>query len=144
MKTPASIAGHPIHPMLVAVPIGLWLFSFVCDLVFAFLGGGDNWRMVALYTLVGGIVGALAAAIPGLIDLLSLERALRRIAVAHMSVNLTVVALYVSNAWLRLSGASETTTLVLSAVAVAALVVSGWLGGKMVYEHGVAVGERAA
>ena len=144
MKTPASIAGHPIHPMLVAVPIGLWLFSIVCDIVFAFFGGGENWRIVALYTLVGGIVGALAAAIPGLIDLLSLERALRRIAVAHMSINLTVVALYVANAWLRLSGASETTTLVLSAVAVAALVVSGWLGGKMVYEHGVAVGERAA
>lgn len=33
MKTPASIAGHPIHPMLVGIPIGLWLFSLVCDLV---------------------------------------------------------------------------------------------------------------
>lgn len=143
MKTPASIAGHPIHPMLVAVPIGLWLFSFVCDIVLAFFGGGESWRIVGLYTLVGGIVGALAAAIPGLIDLLSLERALQRIAVAHMAINLTVVGLYVANAWLRLSGASHTTPFVLSAIAVGALVISGWLGGKMVYEHGVAVSERA-
>jgi uncharacterized membrane protein len=65
MKTPASIAGHPIHPMLVALPIGLWIFSLVCDLVFAFGGASENWRLVAVYTLAGGIIGALLAAVPG-------------------------------------------------------------------------------
>lgn len=33
MQTPASIARHPIHPMLVNFPIGLWNFSLVCDLI---------------------------------------------------------------------------------------------------------------
>ena len=36
MRTPASIAGHPIHPMLVTFPIGLWVFSLVADLIYAF------------------------------------------------------------------------------------------------------------
>ena len=79
MRTPANVAGHPIHPMLITLPIGLWVFSFVCDLFFVFGSGAPVWSTVALYTMAGGIVGALAAAIPGFIDLLSLPaRAKRR------------------------------------------------------------------
>src|SRR5262245_5352626 len=59
MRTPANIARHPIHPMLVAVPIGLWLFSLICDLCFYFFGASQSWQIVAYYTLVGGIFGAL-------------------------------------------------------------------------------------
>lgn len=33
MRTPANVARHPIHPMLVPIPIGLWIFSLVCDLI---------------------------------------------------------------------------------------------------------------
>src|SRR6476661_2694429 len=72
VRTPANIAGHPIHPMLVTIPIGLWIFSFVCDLAFVFGRGAPVWSTVALYTMAGGIVGALAAAVFGFIDLLSL------------------------------------------------------------------------
>jgi uncharacterized membrane protein len=140
MKTPASIAGHPIHPMLVALPIGLWIFSLVCDLVRLFGNAGDNWRIVALYTLAGGIAGALLAAIPGLIDLLSLPPPVKRTAIIHMSINLAVVALYAVNLWLRLQGAAESTVVWLSVIGIGFLVISGWLGGKMVYEHGVGVG----
>lgn len=140
MRTPASIAGHPIHPMLVPIPIGLWVFSLVCDLVAA--GGSTNpaWPTVALYTLAGGIVGALLAALPGLIDLLSLPPGPRRTALIHMSINLTVVALYAINLWLRLNSSERSAAaLWLSIIAIGLLVVSGWLGGKMVYELGVAV-----
>jgi uncharacterized membrane protein len=143
MRTPANIAKHPIHPMLVAVPIGLWLFSLICDLFFYFGSGGENWRIVAAYTIVGGIVGALVAAIPGFIDMLSLPWGLKRIALMHMSINLTVVALYVVNYWMRAhdlqADAQNMAPFWLSLLAVAMLVVSGWLGGKMIYVHGVAV-----
>jgi uncharacterized membrane protein len=145
MRTPASILGHPIHPMLVPIPIGLWLFSLVCDLAYVFGNGDPVWRVVALYAIVGGLIGALAAAVPGLVDLLSLPAAPKRTAIAHMTINLTVVALYAINAWMRL-GASGTaarsiteTTILMSIAGVAMLVVSGWLGGKMVYEGGVGV-----
>jgi uncharacterized membrane protein len=140
MKTPASIAGHPIHPMLVPIPIGLWIFSLVCDLIHA--GGSSNaaWTTVALYAMGGGIIGALAAAIFGFVDLLSLPPGPRSTAIKHMSINLIVVVLYVVNFWGRLGHPENPGGLIwLSVIAILLLVVSGWLGGKMVYEHGIAV-----
>ena len=140
MRTPASIAGHPIHPMLVPIPIGLWIFSLVCDLVAA--GGSNNpaWHTVALYTMGGGIVGALLAAVFGLIDLISLPPGPRRTALIHMGINLVVVALYLVNFGMRYSDpAKGGVALLLSIVAIGLLVISGWLGGKMVYEHGIGV-----
>ena len=139
MRTPASIAGHPIHPMLVPLAIGLFIFSFVCDLIYL-SGRPGAWPTVALYTMIGGVVGALLAAIPGLIDLLSLPAEPRRTAIIHMAINLTVVALFAVNAWMRLRATEATgTPVLLSGVALALLVVSGWLGGKLVFEHGVGV-----
>jgi len=140
MRTPASIARHPIHPMLVPIPIGLWIFSLVCDLFYA--GGSSNpaWTTVAFYCMGGGIIGALAAALPGLIDLLSLSGGPRSTAIKHMAINLTVVALYVINFWMRMQSPGSPGKLVwLSLISVGLLAISGWLGGKMVYEHGIAV-----
>jgi uncharacterized membrane protein len=140
MRTPASIAGHPIHPMLVPIPIGLWLFSLVCDLIYVSGSNNAAWTTVALYTMGGGIVGALLAAIFGLIDLISLPPGPRRTGVVHMTMNLTIVLLYVVNFWMRLDAPDEPGNLVwLSLASVALLTISGWLGGKMVYEFGVAV-----
>jgi len=139
MHTPANVARHPIHPMLVPIPIGLWVFSLICDLVFAG-GGSATWHTVAFYTMVGGVIGALVAAIPGAIDLLSLRGEAKRTALVHMGLNLTIVVLYLINIWLRATGAaSDAASVWLSAVSIAMLVVSGWLGGKLVYVHGVAV-----
>ena len=140
MRTPANIAGHPIHPMLVPLPIGLWLFSFVCDLCFVFGSGAPVWSTVALYTMAGGIVGALAAAVFGFIDLVSLPPEPRKTALTHMTINLVVVVLYVVNFWLRTKTPDNPGGYGwLSLIAIALLVVSGWLGGKMVYVLGVAV-----
>ena len=61
MRTPDSIAGHP---MLITLPIGLWLFSFACDRIYQFGGEDAVWKTVALYTMAGGVAGALLAAIP--------------------------------------------------------------------------------
>src|SRR5688572_11509153 len=94
----AQIFKHPIHQMLVPLPIGLWIFSFLCDLVYRFLSDLELWDTMALFTMAGGIAGALLAALPGLIDYLSLEdRATRRVATAHMLINLTTVGLYAVN-----------------------------------------------
>jgi uncharacterized membrane protein len=146
MRTPANIAGHPIHPMLVTIPIGLWVFSFVSDLICMRSAAPETWHTVAYWTMVGGIVGALVAAIPGLIDLLSLkDAAVKRTALTHMGINLTVVGLYVVNAFLRhRDPQSLGLPFTLSLVAILMLLVSGWLGGKMVYLAGVGVDGQEA
>lgn len=142
MRTPASIAGHPIHPMLVPIAIGGFVISLVFDIVCAASGAAvpNVYSQVAYYAMLAGIVAALAAAIPGLVDLLSLPEGIRKTALTHMAVNLTVVVLYVVNAWLRHSNPSELKVPIwLSVIAILLLLVSGWLGGKMVYEAGVGV-----
>jgi uncharacterized membrane protein len=139
MHTPASIAKHPIHPMLITIPIGLWISSLICDLFYVFGGQATNWSVVAFYTMAGGIVGALLAAIPGFIDLLSLPSAIKRVAITHMSINLGIVVLYAINLWLRTRTSTSLTPQWLSLIAVCLLGVSGWLGGKMVHVHGVGV-----
>jgi uncharacterized membrane protein len=125
--------------MLVPIPIGLFVFSFVCDLVGLWRTANPVWHMVAYYTMAGGIVGALLAAIPGLIDVLSLEESkAKRIGIWHMVINLTVVGLFAVSLWLRTGEtAGSGLPLMLSLVAILLLVVSGWLGGEMVYVHGV-------
>jgi hypothetical protein len=70
MRTPASIFKHPIHPMLIVFPIGLWIFSLACDLIRLAGATGEAWSTVAFFSMIGGLIGALCAAVPGFIDLL--------------------------------------------------------------------------
>jgi len=140
MATPASIKKHPVHPMLIVFPIGLWVFSLVCDIIYRAGWGPAIWNDVAFYTMIGGIVGALLAAIPGLIDLFSLSGKPKNLGIWHMTINLVVVALFVVNAWLRnISPRDDILPFALSIVGVALLCISGWLGGEMVHVYGVAV-----
>src|SRR5918912_961845 len=140
MASPASIAKHPIHPMLIPLPIGLWIFSFICDLIYVIGWGGTVWENVAFYTMAGGIIGALLAAVPGLIDLFSLTGKRLKIGLTHMIINLVIVGIFAVSLWLRTRGIPGTMLpFVLSAIGIVLLLISGWLGGELVYVHGVAV-----
>ena len=48
MTTPASIKGHPLHTILVALPVGLWVFALVADLAAVSTGrpGVDDGRVL--------------------------------------------------------------------------------------------------
>jgi uncharacterized membrane protein len=140
MSSPARIKQHPVHPMLVAVPIGLWIFALVCDVVHV-ASGNAVWQTVATYCVAGGIVGAILAAVPGLIDYFSIDEAeMKRIANLHLAVNLGAVAIFAINLWLRFRLPVESNLpLGLSVVGVLAIGFGGWLSGEMVYVKGMAV-----
>jgi len=140
MSSPASIKNHPIHPMLVALPIGLWVFALVCDIVVA-AGGSPAWSTAGSYCVTAGIVGALLAAVPGFVDYLSIHEAeMKRIATYHMLINLGAVLIFAVNLWSRVAAPENTAApLVLSIVGVIGILISGWLGGEMVYVKGMAV-----
>lgn len=144
MSTPASIARHPMHPMLIVFPITFFVAAPVLDIVHVATGNA-MWGRVAFWDIVLGIVTALAAAVPGFIDYLSLTGRAARIATYHMALNLTVVAIFGSSLLLR-GGAAQTALggltwlpVALSVAGALILTISGWLGGTLVYEHGVGV-----
>jgi uncharacterized membrane protein len=97
----SSVKQHPLHPMLVGLPIGLWVFALVSDIVFA-AGGATTWNTVALYCIGAGVLGALLAAVPGFIDYLSMDEAqMKRLGTYHLLLNLGAVVLFAINFWLR-------------------------------------------
>jgi uncharacterized membrane protein len=139
--------GHPLHPALVAVPIGAWIASLVFDVAShlvsdgQFLAEGSRW-------LIGlGVLGALAAATVGFLDLFAIPTGTRafRIALVHMSLNLIVTAAYAIGFVIRAgqpAGPVPVGPLLLSAVALAVLTVSGYLGGELAYRYGVRVADE--
>ena len=143
MSTPASVKGHPIHAMLVPLPIGLWIFALVAD-VMTHAGGAPGWRTAAFYAIGVGVVGALLAALPGLVDLVSLRPGpARRTGIWHMVINLVAVAVFALNFLLRWRTADHSGRLLLTALGVVLIAISGWLGGEMVYVGGVGVAPGA-
>ncbi|MEO7062959.1 MAG: DUF2231 domain-containing protein [Dokdonella sp.] len=104
------------------------------------------WFTVAFYTMVGGFRGAQAATVPGFIDLLYYNGGLppvKKIALTHMAINLSVGVLYAVNIWLRIQEpTSIQVPVILSTIGVCAIAVSGWLGGQMVHVYGVDVEGR--
>lgn len=140
MSSPASIQKHPLHPMLVGLPIGLWVFALVCD-VMHLISGNVVWQTVATYCVAGGIVGAILAAVPGLIDYFSIDEAeMKRIANLHLAVNLGAVVIFAINLWLRFRlPVDSRLPLALSFIGVLGIGFGGWLGGEMVYVKGMAV-----
>ncbi|HEV8629628.1 MAG TPA: DUF2231 domain-containing protein [Thermoanaerobaculia bacterium] len=146
MRSRAALGGHPLHPAMVAIPIGAFTVTLVADLLVLVHRPGP-WDATARYSLALGIAGALAAAVLGFIDYFGVEMspAGKKVVVWHLRVNLAAVALFGASLWLRQSDparwcmpgfAASTTGYVL-------LMVGGWLGGKLVFEHKVGVIETA-
>jgi uncharacterized membrane protein len=151
LTTVAGPYGHPFHPILVTIPIGAWVSSLVFDIASRVNAHGSPALVDASYWLIAvGLLGAVTAALFGLMDLLTIERRTRAFTVGltHMSLNLTVVGLYVGNFFWRHGSYYEARTvmpgqLALSAAAIALLLVSGWLGGMLAYRFGVRVATEA-
>ena len=72
MASKASIGGHPVHPMLIPFPLALWTTSFLTDVLFYFRRGA-SLPLISKFLLAAGCLGAIAAAIPGFIDWMSIK-----------------------------------------------------------------------
>jgi uncharacterized membrane protein len=138
--------GHPIHPALVAVPIGAWVASLIFDIASRTVRDGGTFATGSRWLIGLGVLGALAAAVAGFLDLLAIPAGTRayRTALLHMSINLAVTAAYAVGFALRGGhpGPVRGGPLALSAVALAALGVSGYLGGMLAYRYGVRVADE--
>lgn len=145
MFSRARILGHPIHPMLIPLPITSFILALVA--LAAFAANGDAFFLRASYYLaIFGVLAGLVAGIPGLVDWFTIpgDVAAKPVATLHLALNATIVVLFFVS-WLLLGGFSGVASppialpLALQVVGVALLAVSGWLGWEMVYRHHVAI-----
>ena len=148
MRSTAQIKSHPVHPMLVAFPIGLFITGFVFDLIGISAANAGLWA-AGWYCLIAGLVGGAAAAIPGVIDLLTAvppASSARKRGWTHGLLNVAILALFIAVAAYRGDAATQPNSLalLLEACGVVALGISGWLGGTLVYRNQIGVDHRYA
>jgi uncharacterized membrane protein len=145
MITKTSVGGHPIHPMLVAFPIGLWFTSFAVDILF-YCVHQLTLLSISKFLIAAGCLGAIAAAIPGIIDWWTLKDPnVVRVANWHARLNIAALIVFGISLYLRMQshghlvGHRLMIPFGISLVGVILISISGWLGGELVYKHGVGV-----
>ena len=143
MESRAAIAGHPIHPMLVAFPLGLWITAFVADVIFYFLRH-STLLVISKFLLAAGCLGAVAAAIPGIVDWLAIPAGeAKRVADWHARLNIIALIVFTASLFLRLQSYSHfvgnrlTIPFLLSLLGVILIAISGWLGGELTFRYGI-------
>jgi uncharacterized membrane protein len=148
MESRVKLLGHPVHPMLIVLPLGLFIAAVVFDAVYLWRDV-ETLATVGYWNMAGGIIGGLLAAVFGLMDWLAIPRGTRakRIGLLHGLTNVVVVALFATVWMLRSRMANPAPTMNTFAIEVAALVlgaVAGWLGGELVDRLGVGVDDGAS
>jgi uncharacterized membrane protein len=140
-----GLPGHPLHPPLTDATIGMFVLAGGLAVIGALGAIEEEAGKACWLALIGGLIVALPTAATGFADWVRLEwgSARWRTATLHLTAMLTAVALFAVAAWLQHRGyqRGEVTTggLVFSLIGVVVLTVGGWLGGAIVFVHGVRV-----
>lgn len=122
--------GHPVHPALVAVPIGAWTLTNLFDLT------GDS--AAASRAQATGILAALPSAATGASDWITTSGAERRVGFVHAAVNDLALLLH-GWSWLQRRRGHDRTAAVLALAGTAVVGVGGWIGGHLAYALAVGV-----
>jgi uncharacterized membrane protein len=145
MESKFAIAGHPVHPMLVALPIGLFVWALATSIIYLISDSDRTWYEISYWSSIAGIATAFLAAVPGFVDGFTIARnsEAREKAMLHMSLNLVVIGLFFGAVLLMrdngaLDGGELTFAVALQAIAVGLLALSGWIGGEMVFRDHLA------
>jgi len=138
--------GHPLHPILVHIPMAMWPGALIFDLLSQWGIGGNAVVRLSFYAIAFGLVASLLAVPTGILDWSGIkkEKPAWKIGLYHMTLNLVVALLFAINFGLRLQIYREATQvdgmpLLLSIIGTAILIVSAYLGGMMTYQYGISV-----
>lgn len=148
MRSRAAIKSHPIHPMLVAFPIALWVMAFIFDLIAVARDNSGLWA-AGFYCVIAGCVTAVLAALPGALDWWTVvppKSSAKSRGLLHGSLNVLALILFIYVAARQGSPAAEPDEITLAVMAVGVIIlgISGWLGGTLVYRNQIGVDHRYA
>ena len=136
-----TVAGHPLHPMLIVVPAALIPFGFVLDAMYR-KTRKESYANAAYYSLVGGLAGGVAAGVAGAMDYMAIkpETDVKRTANVHALLNSGALVATAANVLGRKDSLDhQGGSFALSAIAALGVLVSSWYGGRLVYEQGMRV-----
>jgi uncharacterized membrane protein len=147
MESRVKLFGHPIHPTLIVFPLGLLGIAVLFDLLFLFTGN-DLFPIVSYWNIAAGVVAGLVAALFGLLDWLNIPGGTRAksTGLLHGLGNVVVVVLFALAWFLRRDApnfAPDTIALILELAGAGLSLVTGWLGGELVYRLRVGVDRGA-
>ena len=138
--------GHPLHPALVHVPIALWLGALFLDILTLCNVGGNSLVRGAYWAILAGLVSTLIVVPAGLAEWSQIDRKKPAwtLALWHMILNLITAGLLAVSLYFRSGDAYHEDRVTMAAfglcvVANGVLAVSGYLGGRMVYDQGIGV-----
>jgi len=139
--------GHPIHPIVVTIPIGAFVCALIFDLAARTADDPETYARGAALLLIIGLAGVVLAAAFGLLDLLAIPRRTRafRVGITHMVCNVVAGLLFAASLALRIDDLTvepSTPSLVVLLVALGMLGASGFLGGMLAYHYGVRVADE--
>jgi uncharacterized membrane protein len=146
MKSTARFMGHPIHPMLIPYPFA-FLSGAAAFSVAGVAGRDERLAQTGRHLRAAGIAGALAAAVPGIVDYFGTVPAgkPRETATLHALSNLSALGCFAAAAMTdrdgRLAGPA---TLALELAGTVLLSIGGWLGGELSYHHEIGVDPHEA
>lgn len=146
MKSRASVQGHPIHPMLVVYPFAFLTGAFGFS-VAAAASRNRELKNVADHLIPAGIGAGLLAAVPGVVDYLTVvppHSSGKQRATRHALLNVAGLGLFATSWLLGRAGRSRALPLALQGLGSAVMSVAGYLGGTLVYRNQIGVDHRYA
>jgi uncharacterized membrane protein len=148
MKSRVRALGHPVHPMLVVFPLGLFITAVIFDLV-QLISGNDTFGQVGYWDIAAGLIGVVLAAATGLTDWTAIPAGTRakRIGLLHGAANAVVAVLFLISWLVRMDNADHVAgagPFILEVIAIAIGGVAAWLGGELVDRLGIGVDDDAS
>ena len=143
MESKTKFLGHPIHPVLVMFPFGLLATSLIFDVIHM-ISGNPSLPTASFYMIAAGVIGGLIAALFGFIDWLALPNNSRAKYIGgwHGIGNVVVVVLFAASWLLRrdnLNFIPDSLAVILSFAGAGLALITGWIGGELIYRLGVGV-----
>lgn len=147
MESKAKFLGHPIHQMMIVLPLGTLSMAIVSDVI-AMITGNNFWYQMAFYLIAAGLISGAAAAIFGLIDYVAIPSGTRakKIGAMHGIGNAIVMVMFALSWYLRYQDPVMTPSNLAVTLSLLAFGLSGataWLGGELVDRLGVGVDDGA-
>ncbi|HZZ00380.1 MAG TPA: DUF2231 domain-containing protein [Candidatus Baltobacteraceae bacterium] len=136
MQGKATIAGHPVHPMLVTFPIGSYVAAVIADVVYI-TGGSSFWGTMSMWLIAFGLAGSLLASFFGFVDYLSAPMSddARKVANLHATLNAGTFIVFGVAFAVRYFSPQSAWGHVVTAVGICLLAAAGILGGSLAHKH---------